>query len=116
MKFRKFAAGAVAVSALALGTTALTAGTASAAMKPDCSAGLTNVPAKETVKVRKTTKLSGTAVGQVNKGRKAFICNDGKSFKGQSYNLCGKRSSEWLYVDPYDGNFKGYVPRACMKW
>ncbi|CAM5312582.1 hypothetical protein SALBM135S_06102 [Streptomyces alboniger] len=86
-------------------------------MKPDCSAGLTNVPAKETVKVRKTTKLSGTAVGQVNKGRKAFICNDGKSFKGQ-----------WVPTSAASGAASGCTstrstatsratsPRACMKW
>ncbi|APY86208.1 hypothetical protein DCW30_00125 [Streptomyces alfalfae] len=116
MKFRKFAAGAVAVSALALVGTTVTAGAAAAATKPDCSRGLTNVPAKETVKVRKTAKVSGTAVGQINKGRKAFLCNDGKSFKGQTYTLCGKKSSEWLYVDPNNGRFRGYVPRACMKW
>ncbi|MEV0125177.1 hypothetical protein AB0I16_27195 [Streptomyces sp. NPDC050703] len=116
MKFRKFAAGAVAVSALALVGTTVTAGTAVAAMKPDCSRGLTNVPAKETVKIRKSAKLNATAVGQINKGRKAFLCNDGKSFTGQKYTLCGKTSTQWLYVDPYNGNYKGYVPRACMKW
>ncbi|MGV9882280.1 hypothetical protein [Streptomyces sp. NPDC003006] len=115
MKLRLLAS-ALAVSAIALSGTALTAGTAAAATKPDCSRGLTNVPAKETVKVRTTAKVNGTAVGQLNKGRKAFLCNDGKSFTGQSYKLCGKSSNKWLYVMPNDNNIKGYVPATCINW
>ncbi|MET9549825.1 MULTISPECIES: hypothetical protein [unclassified Streptomyces] len=114
MKLRLLAS-AVAVSAIALSGTVLTTGTAAAA-GPDCSRGLTNVPAKETVKVRTTAKVNGYAVGQLNKGRKAFLCNDGHAFTGQSYRLCGKSSNKWLYVMPNDYNIKGYVPATCMDW
>ncbi len=115
MKLRLLAS-AVAVSAVALSGTVLTTGTAAAATRPDCSRGLTNVPAKETVKVRTTPKVNGHAVGQLNKGRKAFLCNDGQSFSGQSYRLCGKSSNKWLYVMPNDYNIKGYVPATCINW
>ncbi|MEU5959496.1 hypothetical protein [Streptomyces sp. NPDC047525] len=114
-----------AVAAAALVGTTLTGGIAvaqtpsaplAAAAAPSCGNGLTNVPAKETVKVRKTAKLNGTAVGQWNKGKKGFVCNDGKSITGQKYTLCGKTSTEWLYGITNDTNVKGYVPRACIKW
>ncbi|MFJ2768186.1 hypothetical protein [Streptomyces sp. NPDC087300] len=116
MKFRLLAP-AVAFSAVALvGTTLATGGTAVAATKPDCSRGITNVPAKETVKLRTHAKTSATAVGQWNKGKKGFLCHDGAFFKGGSYNLCGKKSNKWLYAMPYSSNKKGYVPAACIKW
>ncbi|MEU7583031.1 hypothetical protein AB0B50_36280 [Streptomyces sp. NPDC041068] len=117
-----------AVAAVALVGTTLTAGVAAAdapsaaplaaaaAKKPDCTRGLTNVPAKETVKLRTHPKLNATAVGQWNKKKKGFVCHDGKSFKGQKYTLCGKTSTEWLYGIPYGSNRQGYVPRACIDW
>ncbi|MGW2230766.1 hypothetical protein [Streptomyces formicae] len=116
MKFRLLAP-AVAFSAVALvGTTLATGGTAVAAAKPDCSRGITNVPAKETVKVRTHTKLSATAVGQWNKGKKGYLCNDGKFYTGQKYKLCGKTSTKWLYGGPYSSNKRGWIPAACLKW
>lgn len=114
-----------AVAAAALVGTTLTGGIAvaqtpsaplAAAAAPSCLNGLTNVPAKETVKVRKTATVNGTAVGQWNKGKKGFVCNDGKSIKGQKYTLCGKTSTEWLYGITNGTNVKGYVPRACINW
>jgi uncharacterized protein YgiM (DUF1202 family) len=122
MRF-KLLAPAVATAAL-VGTT-LTGGIAvaqtpsapvSATAAPNCGNGLTNVPAKESVKIRTSPKLSATAVGLWAKGQKGFICNDGKSFKGQKYTLCGKTSTEWLYGITNSTNKKGYVPRACIKW
>ncbi|MEV6756331.1 hypothetical protein [Streptomyces sp. NPDC051214] len=115
---------APAVAAAALVGTTLAGGVAVAqtptapvaAAAPSCGNGLTNVPAKESVKIRSTPKLNGTAVGLWAKGQKGFICNDGKSIKGQKYTLCGKTSTEWLYGITNSTNKKGYVPRACMKW
>ncbi|MET8686007.1 hypothetical protein ABZV77_17475 [Streptomyces sp. NPDC004732] len=116
MKFRVLAP-AVAFSALALvGTTVATSGTAVAASNKDCSRVITNVPAKETVKIRTHAKTGATAVGQWNKKKKGGLCNDGKSFKGGSYNLCGKKSNKWLYGGPYSSNKRGWVPAACIKW
>ncbi|MGW5732746.1 hypothetical protein [Streptomyces sp. NPDC055261] len=114
-----------AVAAAALVGTTLTGGAAvaqtpaapvSAAAAPSCLNGLTNVPAKETVKVRTHAKLSATARGQWNKGKKGFLCNDGKSITGQKYTLCGKTSTKWQYGITNGTNVKGYVPEACLKW
>lgn len=116
---------APAVAAVALAGTTLTSGVAvaqtpsapvSAAAAPYCGNGLTNVPAKESVKIRTTPKVRGTALGVWGKGQKGFICNDGKSIRGEKYTLCGKTSTEWLYGINNNTNVKGYVPRACMKW
>lgn len=117
---------APAVAAVALAGTTLTSGVAmaqtpsapvsAAAAAPYCGNGLTNMPAKESVKIRSTPKVKGTALGVWGKGQKGFICNDGKSIKGEKYTLCGKTSTEWLYGINNSTNVKGYVPRACMKW
>lgn len=114
-----------AVAAAALMGATLTSGVAvaqtssapvAAMAAPSCGNGLTNVPAKESVKIRSTPKVNGSALGLWAKGQKGFICNDGKSIKGEKYTLCGKTSTEWLYGITNSTNVKGYVPRACMNW
>ncbi|GAB2834713.1 hypothetical protein [Streptomyces daliensis] len=79
-----------------------------------CSKAIVNVPSKESVKIRKTMKVSGTALALWPKGKKGTVCDDGKASKGGSYKLCGKSSNKWYYV-AY-GNTKGFVPSACIKW
>ncbi|MFF3640643.1 hypothetical protein [Streptomyces sp. NPDC002564] len=116
MKFRLLAP-AVAFSAVALvGGTVATGGTAVAASKPDCSRQITNVPAKETVKVRTHTKVNATALGQWNKGKKGSLCNDGHFYTGQKYKLCGKTSTKWLYGSQFGASKRGWIPAACIKW
>ncbi|MEU8958164.1 hypothetical protein AB0C93_28120 [Streptomyces sp. NPDC048518] len=116
MKLRMLAP-AIAVSAVTLvGSTLTFGGTAVAATKPDCSRGMSNVAAKETVKLRTSPKTNATAVGQWNKGKKGFLCHDGYKFKGQTYKKCGKTSNKWVYAMPYGTHKKGYVPVTCTNW
>lgn len=122
MKFKSLAP---AVAAAALVGTTLTGGVAvaqtpsaplAAAAAPYCGNNISNVPAKESVKIRTTTKVGATALGLWAKGQKGTICNGGDPIKGDKYTLCGKTSTEWLYGYTNSTNVKGYVPRACMKW
>ncbi|MFE0100804.1 hypothetical protein [Streptomyces sp. NPDC059009] len=113
-----------AVAAAALVGTTLTAGVASAdapaspvakAAKPSCNDHFINVPAKQSVKIRKSPKVGSTALGLWPKGKKGDICNPFKPTKGQKYNLCGKKSDKWYYGGPYGkGRPAGWVPAACL--
>ncbi|MGA4839425.1 hypothetical protein [Streptomyces sp. G45] len=120
MKFRllgpALATAAVAATTLVGGVAVAQTPTAVAAAKPNCDSSIVNVPAKESVKIRTSPKLSATAVGLWAKGKKGALCSDGKSFKGQKYKLCGKTSDRWLYGGPFSSRKEGYVPAACIKW
>ncbi|MFH8295204.1 hypothetical protein [Streptomyces sp. NPDC018059] len=80
----------------------------------DCGNGFSNVPAKESVKIRSTAKLNGTALGLWAKGGRGDLCDMAKKWTGQSYRLCGKSSNKWYY-GVYRG-IRGYVPVTCMNF
>ncbi|WP_406400388.1 hypothetical protein [Streptomyces uncialis] len=79
-----------------------------------CSKTLGPIKAKESVKFRKSAKLSATALGVWGKGQKGEVCNDGKASRGQSYRLCGKSSDKWYYGRT--DRVTGWVPAACINW
>ncbi|MEU4999539.1 hypothetical protein [Streptomyces sp. NPDC021622] len=115
-----------AIVTTALVGTALTGGVAvaqthstliaKAAAAPSCLSGITYVKALQTMNVRKSASTSGTAVGTWDKGKRGYVCNDGKPITGKWYTKCGKTSNKWLYVRPYDKNIEGYVPQYCTDW
>ncbi|MGW2224951.1 hypothetical protein [Streptomyces formicae] len=101
-----FAAGTVAAGAATpeAAPTAVSSGS--------CPGKGMTVKAKESVKIRKTKKLSGTAVGLFPKGAKAKFTACTVS-SGQTYrNLCGwDEDNRWSPI-AYRG-MKGWVPTAC---
>ncbi|MEV0117487.1 hypothetical protein AB0H77_30330 [Streptomyces sp. NPDC050844] len=85
---------------------------AAAAAAHNCGNGFSNVPALESVKIRSTAKVNGTALGVWHKGKRGDICDNGKGWTGDPYTLCKKPSNKWYY-GVFNG-IKGYVPVTCM--
>ncbi|MFE0171935.1 hypothetical protein ACFWZ2_06430 [Streptomyces sp. NPDC059002] len=83
-----------------------------AASSGTCPGKGTYVKARESVKIRKTKKLNGTAIGLFPKGAKAKFNGCFVSY-GQTYhNLCTwDEDSRWSPID-YRG-MKGWIPTAC---
>ncbi|MFF2846844.1 hypothetical protein ACFVT5_10980 [Streptomyces sp. NPDC058001] len=114
---------ATTIATVALVGTALTGGVAVAATPTaapavaaahDCGNGITNVTAKESVKIRTTKKVNGTAVGLWLKGGRGDLCDNAKATVGEKYTLCGKTSDKWYWGD--SRGVQGYVPAACINW
>ncbi|AZM55703.1 hypothetical protein DMA15_26525 [Streptomyces sp. WAC 01529] len=113
-----------AVTSAALVATAFTGGVAvaespsapktAAAAAHDCGNGFSNVPAKESVKIRSTPRVNGTALGLWPKGKRGDLCDMAKKWSGDSYRLCGKSSNKWYYG--VYGNTRGFVPVTCINF
>ncbi|MFF3767510.1 hypothetical protein ACFYYR_25985 [Streptomyces sp. NPDC001922] len=78
----------------------------------DC--GYQKGTAKESVRIRSKASLDSKAYGLLPKGKTGGTCDSsGATKKGQTYNLCGKKSNVWVEL-AYAGN-RGWVPTACLK-
>ncbi|MFJ6569901.1 hypothetical protein ACIQNU_21010 [Streptomyces sp. NPDC091292] len=114
---------ASAIATVALVGTALTGGVAvaatptaapAAAAAHNCGNNISNVTAKENVKIRTTKKVNGTALGLWLKAGRGDLCDDGKATVGEKYTLCGKTSDKWYWG--YHRGVEGYVPATCINW
>ncbi|MFE0103483.1 hypothetical protein [Streptomyces sp. NPDC059009] len=94
---------AVASTPKATGTTATSASPSAA----EC----VYVEAAESVKIRKTKAVNGTALGLLPKGSKA--CSTGSTSEGGSYDLCGHKSKTWKPIS-YRG-IRGWIPYYCTR-
>ncbi|MCL8016699.1 hypothetical protein [Streptomyces sp. AS02] len=104
-----------ALMATALTGAVATAGTASAATKPDCSSSLVNVKPKESVNLRSEPKKGATALGVWGKGKPGGVCfGDRKPVTGGSYTACGKTSDKWYFGGPNSTEVEGWVPATCL--
>ncbi|MGW7079259.1 hypothetical protein [Streptomyces sp. NPDC054866] len=66
--------------------------------------------AQESVKIRKTKSVNGTALGLVPKGK--IVCKLKNEKARQWYDKCGQGSDQWNYIS-YRG-LKGWVPTTCV--
>lgn len=113
---RKKIMGALGVAALAglafSATPAVAAATAPSgdvSVRAACSVG-EKVKARESVKIRKTKSISGTALGLFPKGKTACSL---KNEKAKWYDSkCGQGSDQFDYIN-YRGT-KGWVPTTCI--
>lgn len=109
-----------ALSAALIGT-ALTSGVATAGtpttahrtvVAKAAAADCVYVEAAESVKIRKTKSVHGTALGLLPKGKAA--CTTGnRDTKGGSYRLCGHSSNKWEEIK-YSG-IRGWIPYYCTR-
>ncbi|WP_327351180.1 hypothetical protein [Streptomyces sp. NBC_01304] len=108
---------APAIASLALIGTALTGGVAAATTHTataakSAPAACVYVEAAESVKIRKTKAVNGTALGLLPKGSSACTTNNPNT-TGGSYNLCGHRSTKWEEIT-YRG-IRGWIPYYCTR-
>ncbi|WP_143589969.1 hypothetical protein [Streptomyces africanus] len=107
------ALGVVALAGLAFSSTpavaAPVASSGDASVTAACSRG-EKVKARESVKIRKTKSISGTALGLFPKGKNACSL---KNEKAKWYDSkCGQGSDQFDYIN-YRGT-KGWVPTTCI--
>ncbi|MBK1784874.1 SH3 domain-containing protein [Prauserella cavernicola] len=104
----------VTVTALSLlmlgGFTSAAHATEAAAPVGTLACSGTTVTAKETVKIRSKATTSSTAIGQLNKGKKAC---ETSSPTGGYHSACGGKSNVWSKIKV--GGKTGYVPWNCMR-
>ncbi|WP_030815660.1 hypothetical protein [Streptomyces sp. NRRL S-337] len=100
---------AAAAAALVAASIGLAAPAGAAPVKASGGCWNTTAKAKETLKIRTSRKISGTAVGLIPKG--ATGCYE-YGQEGQRYSYCGKSDNMWDYIT-YRG-MKGYVPHSCI--
>ncbi|MEU0189465.1 hypothetical protein ABZ250_06340 [Streptomyces afghaniensis] len=107
------ALGVATLAGLAFSSTpavaAATAPSGDVSVRAACSAG-EKVKARESVKIRKTKSISGTALGLFPKGKTACSL---KNEKAKWYDSkCGQGSDQFDYIN-YRGT-KGWVPTTCI--
>ncbi|MFG2498559.1 hypothetical protein ACGFSB_10150 [Streptomyces sp. NPDC048441] len=64
----------------------------------------------ESVKIRKTKSVHGTALGLAPKGK--TVCKIANEKSSKWYDKCGQGSNQWNYIS-YRGT-KGWVPTTCV--
>ncbi|MET9759377.1 hypothetical protein ABZ016_10010 [Streptomyces sp. NPDC006372] len=107
------------LGAVALAGVAFTSAPAVAAPAATASSGQVStlaacqgekIKARESVKIRKTKSVSGTALGLFPKGKAGCSL---KNEKAKWYDdKCGQGSDQWDYIS-YNGT-KGWVPTTCI--